>query len=142
MHLILHSAFCILHCALCIVHLILHSAWVTAFAYGTSYFSAVVFVGYAGQHGRNIGVGAIWIGGGKVPRNGRLRHGGFDGRRTRRQLLDEENGGHRPRRGDLLLLQGGLTYRKEQNRTARHCGPIGPTQTLGAVLLSDAPTDQ
>ncbi len=37
-------------------------AWVTAFAYGTSYFSAVVFVGYAGQHGWNIGIGAIWIG--------------------------------------------------------------------------------
>ena len=36
--------------------------WVTAFAYGTTYFSAVVFVGYAGQHGWNIGVGAIWIG--------------------------------------------------------------------------------
>ena len=37
-------------------------AWVTAFAYGTTYFSAVVFVGYAGQHGWNIGVGAVWIG--------------------------------------------------------------------------------
>ena len=37
-------------------------AWVTAFAYGTTYFSAVVFVGYAGQHGWNIGIGAIWIG--------------------------------------------------------------------------------
>jgi len=36
--------------------------WVTAFAYGTTYFSAVVFVGYAGQHGWNIGLGAIWIG--------------------------------------------------------------------------------
>ena len=36
--------------------------WVTAFAYGTTYFSAVVFVGYAGQHGWNIGVGAMWIG--------------------------------------------------------------------------------
>ena len=36
--------------------------WATAFAYGTAYFSAVVFVGYAGQHGWNIGVGAIWIG--------------------------------------------------------------------------------
>ena len=36
--------------------------WVSAFAYGTTYFSAVVFVGYAGQHGWNIGVGAIWIG--------------------------------------------------------------------------------
>ena len=37
-------------------------AWATAFAYGTTYFSAVVFVGYAGQHGWNIGLGAIWIG--------------------------------------------------------------------------------
>lgn len=37
-------------------------AWSTAFAYGTSYFSAVVFIGYAGQHGWNIGVGSIWIG--------------------------------------------------------------------------------
>ncbi len=36
--------------------------WVTAFSYGTTYFSAVVFVGYAGQHGWNIGIGAIWIG--------------------------------------------------------------------------------
>lgn len=25
--------------------------WLTAFVYGTSYFSAVVFVGYAGQFG-------------------------------------------------------------------------------------------
>ena len=37
-------------------------AWATAFAYGTTYFSAVVFVGYAGQHGWNIGLGSIWIG--------------------------------------------------------------------------------
>lgn len=37
-------------------------AWSTAFAYGSAYFSAVVFIGYAGQHGWNIGVGAIWIG--------------------------------------------------------------------------------
>lgn len=36
--------------------------WVTAFAYGTSYFSAVVFVGYAGQFGWNFGVAATWIG--------------------------------------------------------------------------------
>ena len=36
--------------------------WATAFAYGTTYFSAVVFVGYAGQHGWNIGIGAMWIG--------------------------------------------------------------------------------
>lgn len=37
-------------------------AWVSAFAYGTSYFSAVIFVGYAGQHGWNIGLGSMWIG--------------------------------------------------------------------------------
>jgi len=37
-------------------------AWATAFAYGTTYFSAVVFIGYAGQHGWNIGLGSIWIG--------------------------------------------------------------------------------
>lgn len=37
-------------------------AWVSAFAYGTAYFSAVVFVGYAGQHGWNIGMGGMWIG--------------------------------------------------------------------------------
>ena len=37
-------------------------AWASAFAYGTAYFSAVVFVGYAGQHGWNIGIGSIWIG--------------------------------------------------------------------------------
>ena len=36
--------------------------WATAFAYGTTYFSAVVFVGYAGQHGWNIGIGSVWIG--------------------------------------------------------------------------------
>lgn len=36
--------------------------WVTAFAYGTSYFSAVVFIGYAGQFGWNYGVSAAWIG--------------------------------------------------------------------------------
>ena len=37
-------------------------AWVSAFAYGTTYFSAVIFVGYAGKHGWDIGIGAIWIG--------------------------------------------------------------------------------
>ena len=37
-------------------------AWVTAFAYGTTYFSAVVFVGYAGNFGWNIGIGSMWIG--------------------------------------------------------------------------------
>lgn len=37
-------------------------AWVTAFAYGTSYFSAVIFIGYAGKHGWDIGIGSLWIG--------------------------------------------------------------------------------
>ncbi len=36
--------------------------WFTAFAYGTSYFSAVVFIGYAGQFGWSYGVSAAWIG--------------------------------------------------------------------------------
>lgn len=36
--------------------------WLTAFAYGTSYFSAVIFVGYAGQFGWNFGVASTWIG--------------------------------------------------------------------------------
>ncbi len=36
--------------------------WVTAFAYGTSYFSAVVFIGYAGQFGWSYGISAVWIG--------------------------------------------------------------------------------
>jgi SSS family solute:Na+ symporter len=37
-------------------------SWLTAFAYGTSYFSAVVFIGYSGQFGWNYGVSATWIG--------------------------------------------------------------------------------
>lgn len=36
--------------------------WLTAFAYGTSYFSAVVFIGYAGQFGWNYGMSSTWIG--------------------------------------------------------------------------------
>ena len=36
--------------------------WLTAFAYGTSYFSAVVFVGYAGQFGWRYGIAATWAG--------------------------------------------------------------------------------
>ena len=41
-----------------------HSAgpWISAFAYGTSYFSAVIFVGYAGQFGWKFGLSATWIG--------------------------------------------------------------------------------
>lgn len=36
--------------------------WLTAFAYGTSYFSAVVFIGYAGQFGWKYGLASTWIG--------------------------------------------------------------------------------
>ena len=36
--------------------------WMTAFAFGTSYFSAVIFVGYAGQFGWNFGLSATWAG--------------------------------------------------------------------------------
>lgn len=36
--------------------------WMTAFAYGTSYFSAVIFVGYAGKFGWSYGVASTWIG--------------------------------------------------------------------------------
>jgi len=36
--------------------------WLTAFSYGTSYFSAVIFVGYAGQFGWRFGIAATWIG--------------------------------------------------------------------------------
>lgn len=37
-------------------------SWLTAFAYCTSYFSAVVFIGYAGQFGWTYGVSATWVG--------------------------------------------------------------------------------
>ena len=36
--------------------------WMTAFAFGTAYFSAVVFIGYAGQFGWGYGISAAWIG--------------------------------------------------------------------------------
>ncbi|MBR3918205.1 MAG: sodium:solute symporter [Clostridia bacterium] len=36
--------------------------WLTAFSYGTSYFSAVVFIGYSGQFGWSFGISAFWIG--------------------------------------------------------------------------------
>ena len=36
--------------------------WLSAFSYGATYFSAVVFVGYAGQFGWRFGTAAVWIG--------------------------------------------------------------------------------
>jgi len=35
--------------------------WLSAFAYGTTYFSAVLFIGYAGKIGFNFGLSALWI---------------------------------------------------------------------------------
>lgn len=37
-------------------------AWISAFAYGTSYFSAVIFIGYAGSIGWSFGLSSLWIG--------------------------------------------------------------------------------
>ena len=56
--------------------------WLTAFAYGTSYFSAVVFVGYAGQFGWKYGIAATWAGIGNAL-IGSLMAWGILGRRTR-----------------------------------------------------------
>lgn len=36
-------------------------AWMTAFTYGTAYFSAVLFIGFAGQVGWNFGISGLWI---------------------------------------------------------------------------------
>ena len=56
--------------------------WLTAFAYGTSYFSAVVFVGYAGQFGWKYGIAATWAGVGNALL-GSLLAWAVLGRRTR-----------------------------------------------------------
>ncbi len=56
--------------------------WMSAFAYGTSYFSAVVFIGYAGQFGWKYGMAATWIGIGNVV-IGSLMAWYILGRRTR-----------------------------------------------------------
>jgi len=36
--------------------------WLTAFSYGTAYFSSVIFIGYAGNIGWGFGISAVWIG--------------------------------------------------------------------------------
>jgi len=36
--------------------------WLSAFSYGATYFSAVIFVGFAGQFGWRFGTAAVWIG--------------------------------------------------------------------------------
>ncbi len=35
--------------------------WMTAFTYGTAYFSAVLFVGFAGKIGWGFGYSGLWI---------------------------------------------------------------------------------
>ncbi len=56
--------------------------WLTAFAFGTSYFSAVIFVGYAGQFGWRYGIASTWIGLGNAF-IGSLMAWAILGRRTR-----------------------------------------------------------
>ncbi len=56
--------------------------WLTAFAYGTSYFSAVIFVGYAGQFGWKFGIASTWVGIGNAM-IGSLLAWAVLGRRTR-----------------------------------------------------------
>lgn len=56
--------------------------WLTAFAFGTSYFSAVVFIGYAGQFGWKYGIAATWAGIGNAL-IGSLMAWAVLGRRTR-----------------------------------------------------------
>ena len=65
--------------------------WLTAFAYGTSYFSAVIFIGYAGQFGYLFGVASTWIGLGNAF-IGSLLAWSILGRRTRimTQKLDSK----------------------------------------------------
>ncbi len=38
------------------------NGWMSAFAYGTTYFSAVIFIGYAGKFGSTYQLAATWIG--------------------------------------------------------------------------------
>ena len=63
--------------------------WLTAYAYGASYFSAVIFVGYAGQFGWNFGLASTWAGLGNAF-IGSLLAWNVLGRRTRimTQLVD------------------------------------------------------
>ena len=65
--------------------------WLTAFAFGTSYFSAVIFVGYAGQFGWNFGLASTWAGLGNAL-IGSLLAWRVLGRRTRimTQVLDSK----------------------------------------------------
>ena len=83
--------------------------WLTAFAFGTSYFSAVIFVGYAGQFGWNFGMASTWIGLGNAF-IGSLLAWNVLGRRTRvmTQSLDSKT------MPDFF----GLRYKSPKLRTA------------------------
>jgi len=63
--------------------------WISAFAYGTTYFSAVIFIGFAGKLGWGFGLNVLWIAAGNVV-FGSLLAWLVLGRRTRRmtQNLD------------------------------------------------------
>jgi solute:Na+ symporter, SSS family len=63
--------------------------WISAFAYGTTYFSAVVFIGFAGKLGWGYGLDVLWIAVGNAV-GGALLSWLVLGRRTRRmtQNLD------------------------------------------------------
>jgi solute:Na+ symporter, SSS family len=57
--------------------------WVSAFAYGTTYFSAVLFIGFAGKLGWKFGLNSLWIAAGNAA-FGALAAWLVLGRRTRR----------------------------------------------------------
>lgn len=63
--------------------------WISAFAYGTTYFSAVLFIGFAGKLGWGFGLNALWIAAGNAVL-GSLAAWFVLGKRTRRmsQNLD------------------------------------------------------
>ena len=89
--------------------------WLTAFAYGTSYFSAVIFVGYAGQFGWNFGVASTWIGLGNAF-IGSLMPWAILGRRTRimTQHLNSKTMpdffGHRYESKKLKIAASAITF--------------------------------
>ena len=48
------------------------NGWMSAFSYGTTYFSAVIFIGYAGKFGWSYGLSSVWIGFGNALLGGLL----------------------------------------------------------------------
>ena len=48
------------------------NGWMSAFSYGTTYFSAVIFIGYAGKFGWSFGLASVWIGVGNALLGGLL----------------------------------------------------------------------